>query len=438
MSDTTILVFTDQGTSRETFTLRFVLEDVLGLHWQVSTDAEAFEAWNGPKFSYCRKAVGEELHFYANDLLRQTGHDLDQAEVGKHNEQVVLFPHGNRGALPFDLFAATFYLITRYEEYQPHALDQYQRFPASASLAHKHNFLQQPVVDQWAMLLKSLLLERFPTLTVPPRSYRFVTTIDVDNAYEYLEKGLMRTMGAYARSVLRFNTSDLKERTRALLGMDADAYDTFEHLYALEEKYGLQALYFFLVGDYGLNDKNVPISSRKFQSLIKTIGDRADIGIHPSFNSNHEPHRLGTEIGRLSKVLHTPIRKSRQHFLKLNFPTTYRQLIEREITEDYTMGYASELGFRAGTCTPFRFYDLHLEQETGLRVFPFCTMEATLKYYKNVPPERAMEHLKPVIDAVKAVNGTYMSLWHNDSLSDTKHWKGWKDVYEAMIQYASA
>ena len=65
-------------------------------------------------------------------------------------------------------------------------------------------------------------------------------------------------------------------------------------------------------------------------------------------------------------------------------------------------------------------------------------MEATLKYYQSVAPDKAMEHLAPVIDAVKAVNGTYMSLWHNDSLSDTKHWSGWKGVYEAMVQYATA
>ena len=348
MSDSTVLVFTEHNTPREAFTMGFLLRDVLGITPQLCNSREQFDGWIGPKFSYGKEPLGEALHFYANGLLTETGTESNAPEVSNHEGHKVLYPHGNRGALPFDVFAATFYLVSRYEEYQPHALDQYQRFPASASLAHKYGFLSQPVVDQWAMLLKGILQEHFSALTFPERSYRFVSTVDVDNAYEYLEKGLMRTMGAYARSILRMNTTDLKERTRTLFGLDHDAYDTFDHLADIEKRYGLEAIYFFLVGDYGLNDKNVPISSRKFQSLIKTVGDRAQVGIHPSFNSNTEPERIGMEIGRLSKVLHIPIRKSRQHFLKLTFPSTYRQLIEREITEDYTMGYASQLGFRAG------------------------------------------------------------------------------------------
>lgn len=431
-----LFVFVPQTTPRVVYTMRFVLGELLGLDCQLTSDVEAFSSHEGPKICYCRKPVGDAVHFFAASLLFETGTDAAAPEVGRHQELAVLYPHGNRGQLPFDVFAATFYLVSRYEEYQPHALDQYHRFPANASLAAKAGFLQQPVVDLWAEMLRKQLKEAFPALQFSKRTYRFVSTIDVDNAYEYLEKGLVRTLGAYARSALRFNFKDARERTQALLGLQHDAYDTFDHLYELEKQHGLEAIYFFLVGDYGLNDKNVPASSRKFQALIKDVGDRAAVGIHPSFNSNQDAGRLGMEISRLANILHTPIRKSRQHFLKLEFPTTYRRLIDLEITEDYTMGYASELGFRAGTCTPFYFYDLHMEQATQLRVFPFCTMEATLKYYKKVPPAQAMEHLGPVIDAVKQVGGTYMSLWHNDSLSDTKHWKGWKSVYEQMIRYA--
>ena len=99
------------------------------------------------------------------------------------------------------------------------------------------------------------------------------------------------------------------------------------------------------------------------------------------------------------------------------------------------MGYASNYGFRAGTCTPFYFYDLDLEVETNLRVHPFAIMEGTLKYYMGIGPEHAMPHYRRLIDEVKMVNGNFISLWHNDSLNDYKHWKGWKSVFEEMIEY---
>ena len=65
-------------------------------------------------------------------------------------------------------------------------------------------------------------------------------------------------------------------------------------------------------------------------------------------------------------------------------PETYRNLIEFDITDDYTMGYAAQPGFRASTCSSFNFYDLDREQETKLRVHPFCIMDASLRHYLNV------------------------------------------------------
>jgi len=117
-------------------------------------------------------------------------------------------------------------------------------------------------------------------------------------------------------------------------------------------------------------------------------------------------------------------------------PDTYRDLIELDIQEDYTMGYASDYGFRAGLCTPFFFYDLDLEVETSLKIFPFALMEGTLKYYQKVSPEKAMEHIRPLIDEVKKVNGCFISLWHNDSMNDLGTWKGWQKVYLEMVEYA--
>ena len=256
---------------------------------------------------------------------------------------------------PFDIFAASFYLASRYEEYLPHKKDHYNRFDADQSLAFNEGFLHQPVINIWVNKLVEALKELYPDFEIPKRKYKFITTIDVDNAYAYKEKGFVRTLMGYGKAILTLNFQDFRDRTKTLLGIQNDPYDTFDYQEKLVKDQNLTFIYFFLLGDYGVNDKNIPVSNTKFQSLIKSISDHSKIGIHPSFASNNSFNQLEKEVGRLSKVINREIWRSRQHFLKINLPDTYRNLIELDITDDFTMGYASNYGFRAGTCTPFYF-----------------------------------------------------------------------------------
>lgn len=228
----------------------------------------------------------------------------------------------------------------------------------------------------------------------------------------------------------------MSERLKVLSGFKNDPFDTFSFQLEVHKKNKIRPLYFILFAAYSQYDKNIHVNNRQFQSLIKSLGDVADVGIHPSFASNSKPKKIPLEINRLSSVLNREVTKSRQHFLKLSFPTTYRHLIEADITEDYSMGYASETGFRAGICEPYDFYDLDMESITHLKVFPFAFMEGTLRDYHNISSLDAMQYIRPLIEETKAVNGMFISLWHNESLSNEKRWIGWQQVYEDMIKLA--
>jgi hypothetical protein len=132
--------------------------------------------------------------------------------------------------------------------------------------------------------------------------------------------------------------------------------------------------------------------------------------------------------------VHRPITKSRQHFLTLSLPHTYTNLLEEGITDDYTMGYASMLGFRASICSAYTFYNLEAEQTTALLIHPFALMEATLRHYMDIPVHQALGLMLPIIDEVKAVDGKLMALWHNDSFSELAPWEGWSGLYEEMLK----
>ncbi len=433
-----MLIYTHRVTNRLEYIFKQVFTEMLGISYTITTDEEAFAASELPKISYAYNPVGNELFFQAKNILFESGINEQNISIIEWENTKAFFSTGKKSVLPFDPFAASFFLLSRYEECLPHIRDNYDRFEAKESIAYQEGFLKKPVVNIWVKKIKELLIERYPQLNFRQNSYQYISTIDIDNAYAYKRKGLLRTFGAFGKDIISFNMPQLKERIKVLLGRMQDPYDTYDYQFSLQQKYKFRPVYFFLLADYDVNDKNVPHHNRKFQALIKSIADRADVGIHPSFNSNKIADKIETEIDRLSDIVHREITKSRQHFLILHFPKTYRNLIDLDITDEYSMGYAQETGFRAGICTPFNYYDLDLETATKLKVHPFTVMDATLKYYMKFTPDQAIEHVKQMVQEVKAVDGTFISLWHNETLSEKDQWQGWRKVYEETIKAATA
>lgn len=432
-----LLVYLSQINPRNRYTIKTVLKTILKVDdFEFTADKEVFSKHAGPKLSYGKKALADEVFIFSHGLLDKKGIEEVDLAIGEHQNIPCLFSHQINASLPFDVFSAVFYMLSRYEEYLPHRRDHYDRFTAKESIAYQKNFLQIAVVDRWSLQLLNILQQKYPDLKFRERVYSYKPTIDIDNAFAYKYKGIIRSLGGFFRAITKFDFEDLKLQIAVLFGKRQDPFDTYNYQLNIQKKYYLKPLYFFLLADYGLNDKNISYENTKFQSLIKSIADYADIGIHPSFGSTRDTSKLPKEIKRLENIVKREIKKSRQHFLKISLPETYRNLIQVDIEEDYTMGFASECGFRAGTCTPYPFYDLDEELECKLTVYPFQVMESTFKYYQQIKPEEAVLSIKKMIDEVRAVNGTFISLWHNESLSDEGEWFGWRKVYEEMVRYA--
>jgi hypothetical protein len=137
-------------------------------------------------------------------------------------------------------------------------------------------------------------------------------------------------------------------------------------------------------------------------------------------------------------VLRKDVTRSRQHFLRMSFPITYRHLLELEIEHDYSMGFSTHSGFRAGICTPFRFYDLEQEIETPLVVHPFPFMDGTYIYGQRMDPEEAMEEIETYIRTYRKYGGEFIPVWHNRIFSEKdSEWRGWNQVFEKMVKSAS-
>jgi hypothetical protein len=293
-----------------------------------------------------------------------------------------------------------------------------------------------PVVNLWALQLRKTLQSHYPGLTFSSREYRFIPTIDIDHAYAYKYRKLYRVLGSYSRSFLHGNWNDILLRTRVLLGSEQDPYDNYRWLENIHQTYHVKPFYFVLFADYGGDDNNVTISNKGFHKLIRDLDAHAAVGIHPSLSSTRHFSRLKTEIHLLSRVLNRQIDISRQHFLKIRLPGTYRDLKEAGIGDDYSMGYPSAPGFRAGIASPYLFFDLVANHVTSLRIHPVSVMDVTLRDYLHLKPVEATEKIQEIIRIVKSVNGEFISIFHNESLSDKGRWEGWRKVYEDMLKSA--
>jgi hypothetical protein len=192
-------------------------------------------------------------------------------------------------------------------------------------------------------------------------------------------------------------------------------------------------IFFWLLGDYAKYDDNIDVKNIEFQQLIKNISEKYAVGVHPSYRSNQAIYFIKEEKARLEKMIGMSVSKSRQHFLKLRFPETYRRLLEVGITDDYSMGYADDIGFRAGTAMPFPWYDIENESITHLIIHSFQVMDVTLKDYLKLTPDEAINNIHQIKEVIKAVGGTFTTLWHNPSVSNEGEWENWRKVYEFCL-----
>ncbi len=429
-----VLLYVPKTTFRVKYTFNLVFKDLLGLEFNIAASKEEFETYSGPKICYAQERVSNESFFiFAESILFQTGIKEKNLMIGQWKGTKVLFSKQNGEKIPFDLFGAVFFLVTRYEEYLPHVRDQYDRFEAESSIAFSHQFLDKPIINLWVKYFKKFLAEEYPQLKFNEPKYKFISTIDIDNAYAFAQKGVMRTLGGYIRAIVNLNWKNLRDRTRVIFGIMNDPFDSYSYQLDIQKKYKIDVIYFFLLGDYGINDKNLPSNNRNFQKLIKHLADYAEVGIHPSFGSHDDSYQLKKEISRLTNITHREIINSRQHYARLHFPDTYKTLIENGIQNDYSMGYHNQLGFRASISTPFFWYDLESESETSLKIYPYIFSETSLRYSLKLNPAEALKAIKPVIDEIKRTGGTFTSMFNNESLGNYGEWEGWKELYEEVV-----
>lgn len=429
-----LLIYTPKVTQRINYIFQLFFDFLIHIPFTITSDEAAFKAYNGAKLNYSSTVFSKDiLQITPCGLLEETGIKVQSIHVTEWNNLKIFF-QTNAGSLPFDIFSAAFYLVSRYEEYFSHKPDEHIRYHHANSLAYKNNFLDEPLINLWAKELKRIILEKYPDTPFSENKYSFIPTIDIDVAYAYLGRSVLLTIGSYFKTLSKLQFGTLIEKKLVLLHLKKDPYDTYDYQENIFAKYKLRPIYFFLAGKRGLNDTNISTTGNRFKNLVKKLSAFGEIGIHPSYQSNSDPKIVATEIANVEGNISTKISYSRQHFLRINLPETYRCLAHLGIKDDFTMAYAGVAGFRASICTPFFFYDLLSENMLPVKIHSNAIMDGTLNEYLHLSPKEAISLTQKLISTVKKCKGEFIVIWHNHSLSETGHWRGWRTVFENILK----
>ena len=232
--------------------------------------------------------------------------------------------------------------------------------------------------------------------------------------------------------IYRFKLRQLYQRYLVLSGFKKDPYDTFKWLINKQKQVKPKFQMFFLIGDYSTFDKNINTNKKVFVSLIKSVADYCKVGLKLSYFGLDNFEILKKEKIKMEAIINTSLLASRNSFNKLNLPNCYRNLINLEVKEDYSMGYVNEIGFRAGTCSPFLFYDLDYEIQTPLMIHSFQVMDYALLSKKSFLDKK--QAVEKMIQEIQAVDGTFIPIFHNYTFSSEHRWTGFKDLFNLILK----
>ena len=403
-------------------------------------------------------SVGNHIHIYQSDFFgrnylkpesiptsvpRYEGLPVLYQRQGELDSRVT--KSGNSVETNIDIIASSFFMLSRYEEVVLDTRDEFDRFPAKASLAYRQGFLDRPIVNEYAELLWSWIHHLKPDLTrraLWPENKGFAVclTHDVDELKKYSLLPPARSIGGaiVRQKNLRLAFSIALEYLSCLAHLKKDPFDTFDYILGLERKYGIKSSFYFMAGGGLEFDSCYSITEPKVVKLIKKIEtEGCEVGLHASYNSYNDSEKIARGKRNLDRVIGSKSYGCRQHGLRWKSPDTWRVQQESGLLYDTTLTFAAHAGFRCGICLPFKPFDVIENRELNIWELPLIVMERSLQSpnYQNLQPEEAYEEIIQLIKTVKRFNGVFVLLWHNSAFDSLGDWAGWKEVYEKVMEY---
>lgn len=428
-----ILVYSHKITPRLTYIFRQIFVRILELPVSFTSKIEKFVSHSGPKLSYTNQPLGNEFFIKSHELLFQQGVHEIEFDIEKWKGLPAFFYTGSESRLPYDFFAASFYLITRYEEYLPHIKDELGSYTPYQSLAYKNSFLEKPIVDLWAVRLKDKLNSFFPDLLhISWKKPKFLPLVSVVNPFQYKKKSPLFYFSDFLSFVWKLDFVLITEQFLVLFGLKKDPYDNFDELENLFRDFTIHPQYFFLFTKNPNFERGLSIYKTTYRELIKHVSDFNKVSLLVSYEAQNDPSILAKERKTLKNLIHQKILSVRFNYGLFSSAKAYYVLISEELEEDYSMGYNDEIGYRASTAVPFYFYDLNNDLQTSLKINPVVATEEGLRKFSD---HKAFKKLEEMYEGLCTRSSVHIISVSNSILTSDKMKNSWRDQFSNYLRY---
>jgi hypothetical protein len=326
----------------------------------------------------------------------------------------------------FDLPAAALLTLTRVEETLSTERDAHGRFPASASNALKENYLHRPIVDEYGFALEQALRILVPQWSPERKPFRVKLSHDMD---ELGIPFLLRS--SVAHSLLRRNPKATFQDFLSLVTQQNPVYlQVVLQLAELSVEHGLDSAFYWKANGATKFDSGYDPENAKIKSVIRSLKENGfECGVHPGYDTFRSPEKLCAEIKRLRQSIGPDRMGGRQHYLRW-LPETWRDWETCGLAYDSSVGFADRIGFRAGTCVPYRPWLWAENREARILEIPLLVMDRTLAYYMKLSPQESFLRVMECMERCRAVGGVFTMLWHNEALIDPAY----GDLYLRLLR----
>lgn len=332
-----------------------------------------------------------------------------------------------------DPIAGIFYLLSCAEEYTNSQFDTHGRVAANTLSVVKLGYAAVPIADRLAQVLAEAIWTASGSSGKPKmRAATGYSSLDIDQVFAIQHKPWYKKISNLGRAMLKGDIQASSAVVNTLLG-GKDPFDQFDWIEQIHAERQLKPLVFLLMGYENATDPAWNPGHPQWPSLLTQLSPWTTLGVHPSYLTSTDDQLLKEEKGRLERLLGKEVTRSRQHFLRISWPSTFQSLIDVGIQHDYTLAWPDLLGFRMGTARSCFWYDLEKDEKTSLLLHPPSMMEVTGRFYQGLSPKHFLEKAHHLAKESKKSASGLRVIWHNSNLSHLGGWRGWKAIYPNML-----
>ena len=428
-----IVLRVSESSSRLIYTADLIFQQLLGVNYQLIQVEDSLPEDVALVLDYSGQEVSTHLSIPNAGLLHETKVYPQKFETREEEFPILFFiAPQSPTQLNFDIFSATFYLVTEYEKWAHPQYDSHGRYDELVYESYKNSWYKYPLVHKYVDRLWDFITEAHPGLERTRSSFSFQLSFDIDHPWKYLKKSLFLQAGGMAKDLLSRNLNQAKERTQALM-TGRDPHQCFPLIF--EHCAPRWTRFFFLLDRASPHDGRFTYEHAAYRELIQHIHSKGyPVGIHPSYTSFLDEERIGMEREKLEEISQQEILSSRQHYLRYRYPETFQFLLKAGIREEYSLVNYHTGGFRTGMAQPYPWFDLSTNQQTELILHPTTLMDVSLTQYQQLSPEEGMSYARELVQVTREVGGTFLLLLHNDTLSESGMWKGWRKHWLGLIR----